>query len=179
MVSNTPQTFVWEDFGLNLYIPNNSLPADMEQCTIRIKASLAGQYKFPENSQLVSAVFWLHCEPTDCAFTKTLTLEINHCAKSENYSKLSFVRAVCSQKHLPYKFKQLGGGSFNRYSSYGAIELNSFSGVAINQKGSEEREYCAKLFYKTMMSHEFVIHFVVTWNTETHLSVSYLPCTFF
>ena len=148
----------------------------MEQCTINIKASLAGQYEFPDNYHLVSAIFWLRCEPK-CIFLNQITLEVNHCAKSENYSKLSFVRAVCSQRHLPYTFERLGG-NFNHYSSYGVIELNCFSGVAVNQEGSKEREYCAMLFYQPMIGLEFMIHFVVTWDTKTHLSVSHLPLHF-
>ena len=171
VVTNYSQNFIWEGFGFKLYIPQGCLPAGMEQCTINIKASLAGQYEFPENYHLVSAVFWLCCEPKGI-FSNQITLEVNHCAKSENYSKLSFVRAVCSQRHLPYTFKQIGG-NFNRYSSYGAIEVNSFSGFAVNQEASKERKYCAMLFYLGE-SPEFYIHFVVTWNTEPHLSVSYL-----
>ena len=108
-------------------------------------------------------------------FTRPITVEIQHCARSENVDKLDlgFVRAVCSQKHLPYTFKQLGG-DFTSHSSYGVIELNSFSGVAVTQEGSEDREYCSRLFY--MYSSQEVqdceIHFVVTWNVEAHLTVS-------
>ena len=169
VVTNDPQSFTWEGYGLKLHIPKGCLPVGMEQCTINIKASLAGQYEFTENSHLVSAVFWLHCEPR-CRFTEALTLELDHCAKLENIDllKIHFVRAVCSQKHLPYAFDKLGG-TFN--NSCGAIELNSFSGVAITQEGSEEREYCAMLFY-LIARYELFIHFIVTWNTKTHLTVS-------
>ena len=169
VVTNNPQSFIWEGFGLKLHIPKGCLPVDMPQCIIHIQASLAGQYEFPENSHLVSAVFWLRCEPR-CKFIEALTLELDHCAKLEDIDlqKLHFVRALCSQKHLPYAFEKLGG-NFN--SSGGAIELNSFSGVAITQEGSEEREYCAMLFY-LIIQHQLLIHFVVTWNTKTHLKVS-------
>ena len=111
-----------------------------------------------------SAIFWLRCEPM-CTFTKALTLVIDHCAKSENVSKLCFVRAVCTQPSLPYTFKRLDSGKFSRYSSCGAIELSRFSGVAISQEGAEEREYCAMLYYlgkDFVLSYEFDIHFVIT-----------------
>ena len=172
MITNYSQTFIWEGFGLKLYIPQGCLPAGVEQCTININASLAGQYEFPQNSYLHSAVFWLRCEPK-CAFTKALTLEISHCAKSENSSKLSFIRAVCSQEQLPYSFEHIGG-DFNSHSSYGVINLDRFSGIGAIQEGSEDRKYCARLFYlgRDNISHE--IHFVVTWNTETHLNVSHI-----
>ena len=140
----------------------------MEQCTINIKASLAGQYEFPDNHHLVSAIFWLHCE-TVHKFTRPITVEIQHCARSENIDKLNlnFVRAVCSQKHLPYTFKQLGG-DFTSHSTYGVIELNSFSGLAVTQEGSEDREYCSRLFY--LGQSYCKIHFVVTQNIEAHLT---------
>ena len=170
--SSHGQQITWPGYGLRLNIPKGCLPAGMEQCTINIKASLAGQYEFPENSHLVSAIFWLRCEDVH-KFTKPITVEIQHCAKSENVTnlKLSFVRAVCSQEQLPYTFKQLPGGNFTSHSSYGVIELNSFSGVGVAQEGSEDREYCSQLFYlgkPTLCK----IHFVVSWNVEAHLTVS-------
>ena len=38
----------------------------------------------------------------------------------------------------------------------------------------QEREYMAQLFYfnHTLFSNEIYIHVVVTWNDETHLTVS-------
>ena len=173
--SSRYQPITWEGFGLRLHIQEDSLPAGMEQCTLNIKASLAGQYEFPENSSLVSAVFWLRCEPT-CKFAKPVRVEIQHCAKSENVDslKMKFVRALCSQAQLPYTFKELGG-DFNRYSSYGVIQVNGFSGLAVTQEGSEEREYCSQLFYLGQPS-SCQIHFVVTWNIEAHLTVSLALC---
>ena len=169
--SSRYQKIDWKGFGLQLHIDEDSLPAGMEQCTLKIMASLAGQYEFPENSCLVSAVFWLRCEPM-CKFTKPVTVEIQHCAKSENVDnlKMKFVRAVCSQKQLPYTFKELRGGDFNRHSSYGVIQVNGFSGLAVTQEGSEDREYCSQLFYLGQPN-SCQIHFVVTWNTEAHLTV--------
>ena len=171
--SSHGQQITWPGYGLRLNIPKGCLPAGMEQCTINIKASLAGQYEFPENSHLVSAIFWLRCEDVR-KFTKPITVEIQHCAKSENITNLSFIRAVCSQKQLPYTFKQLPGGNFTSHSSYGVIELNSFSGVGVTQEGSEDREYCSRLFYmpltQKILNQE--IDFVVSWNTDAHLTVS-------
>ena len=169
------QQITWEGFGLKLHIQEGSLPAGMAQCILQIKASLAGQYEFPENSHLVSAIFWLRCE-TVRKFTKPITVEIQHCAKSENIRNLKFIRGICSQKQLPYTFKQLPEGNFTSRSSYGVIELNSFSGVGITQEGSEDREYCSQLFYLGQPS-LYKIHFVVTWNIEAHLTVSDIEYT--
>ena len=168
--SSHAQQITWEGFGLKLHIQEGSLPAGMEQCILQIKASLAGQYEFPENSHLVSAIFWLRCE-TLHKFTKPITVEIQHCAKSENIRNLKFTRAICRQKQLPYTFNQLPRGNFTSHSSYGIVELNSFSGVGITQEGSEDREYCSQVFYLGQPS-LCQIHFVVTWNVEAYLTVS-------
>ena len=171
------QQITWEGFGLKLHIDEGSLPAGIHQCTLTIKASLAGQYEFPDNSYLVSAIFWLRCEPM-CKFTKPVTVEMQHCARSENVAnlKLKFVRAVCSQKQLSYTFKELGG-DFTRHSSYGVVKVNGFSGVAITQEGSEERSYLANLLYKEVKGRPtrciVDIYIAVTWNVDSHYTVCF------
>ena len=167
--SSHDQQITWPDFGLRVLFQAGCLPPDIEQCTVNIKVSIAGQYEFPENSHLVSAIFWFRCE-TVKKFTRPITVEIQHCAKPES-TKLHFVRAVCCQKQLPYSFKQLPGGIFTSHSSNGVIELNSFSGVGITQERSKDREYCSQLFYLDHPN-SCQIHFVVTWNFEAHLTVS-------
>ena len=168
------QSFSWKQYGLKLHIPDGCLPMGENECMITIMVSIAGQYDFPENCYPVSAIFWLRCEPA-CTFLKPLTLEMDHCAKRENASKLYFVRGVCSQKNLPYTFRKLKQGVFNQHTSYGIVELHNFSGIAVVQEDSAEREYCAMLFYlgKTALCYEFQIHFLVTWNTSVHISVSH------
>ena len=168
--SSHSQQITWEDYGLKLYIPKGSLPAGMAQCILNIKASLAGQYEFPENSHLVSAIFWFRCKAVS-RFSRPITVEIQHCAVSENVSHLhlNFVRAVCRQKHLPYTFQQFGG-DFTSYSSFGIIETYTFSGLGIGQGGSDNREYCSQLYYLGQSSNK--IHYVVTWNTNAHLTVN-------
>jgi hypothetical protein len=145
----------------------------MEQCTINIKASIAGQYEFPENSHLVSAIFWFRCDTVQ-KFTRPITVEIQHCTK-DNHTKLHFIRAVCCQKQLPYTFKQLPGGIFTSHSSNGVIEMNRFSGIGIIQEGGD-REYCSQIFYLGQPN-SCQIHFVVTWNLEPHLTVSLVDIT--
>ena len=174
VVTNDQQSSYWKGYGLRLNIPKGSLPEGVEQCTIKILASLAGQYEFPEESHLVSGVFWLRCEPM-VKFTKLMSVEIQHCAKAENISKLSFVRAVCTQEKLPYTFQQLNQViSTSSSSSYGLTRLQHFSGLGITQEGSQDRGYVAKLFYRnrSISNNYYDIHFVVTWDTDLHHTVS-------
>ena len=179
VVRHNAWQFTWEGFGLKLNIYEGCLPADTEQCIIHIKASLAGLYEFPENTYPVSAVFWLRCVP-ECKFAKSIGLEMQHCGKLEGDSRrLSFARAVCYQKQLPYTFKDRGG-DFTNNNFYGFIELKGFSGLVVIQEGSEERYYLASLLYKEISSHRnrciVEIYIALTWNVDAHHSVS---CTLY
>ncbi len=171
IVTNSPQTFHWVGYGFKLTVPQGSLPAGVDQCRLDIKASVAGQYQLPGNLQLVSGVFWLRPYPSG-QFQQQLTVEIQHCAKMTSSTKLSFVRAHCSQESLPYTFKQLEGcGSFTEFSSYGSLELNQFSGLAVTGE-DVERVYTASLYYLGSELHSREIHFVVNWDVEIHKTVS-------
>ncbi len=137
-VTNSAQTFHWVGYGFKLTIPQGSLPAGVDQCRLDIVASVAGQYQFPGNLQLVSGVFWIRPLPL-CQFQKQLTVEIQHCAKITSSTKLSFVRACCSQKHLPYTFEVVDShASFSEHSSYGVLEINHFGGYGNTVEGVAE-----------------------------------------
>ena len=169
-VAQSAQLFEWRGHGLKLQIPENSLPEGVKSCTITIKASLAGQYQFPPNTELVSPVFWLRCEP-QCKFNAPLTLSIQHCALPRNSFRLFIARAQCTQTDLPYSFKVLHGGTFSEHSSYGVIELNRFSGVAVVQERSDERRYWSSVYYMGPPNNR-EIHFTVTWHDDAHVTVS-------
>ena len=183
VITNYAEKFVWEKYGLKLDIRENSLPKGVEKCTVSIGASIAGLYQFPENFHLVSAIFWFRSEPV-CKFIKSITMEMEHCAKLENSAKLSFMRAKCTQEKLPYMLEKIGGGHFTSDRYFGSVELYGFSGVGIAQEeaqtkhqdsspsSSPEREYGARVYciYKNVISFRF--DFVVTWNTTAHLTVS-------
>ena len=165
-VTKEPQAFHWTGYGLKLHIPPASLPAGVEQSDLVIKASLKGQFQFPENKTLVSAVYWLRCP---VKFTKPVTLEIQHCGKHPG--TLSFVRAKCSQRDLPYLFKPLASPRGVFSSDYGAVTLFSFSGLGIVQEGSEEQQYCARLYYFGSRIN-WKVHFVVIKDLDASNTVS-------
>ena len=126
--------FEWEGYGFKLHVQEGSLPSNIGECKINIRASFSGQFQLPKNLEILSPVFWISAP---CNFTKPVTLEVQHCALSENETVLSnfcFVSAKCSQKDLPYRFKQLDGGVFTTHSSYGSIQLSHFSGILVLQE---------------------------------------------
>ena len=140
-------SFEWKGFGLRLYVPEGSLPPGVGKCKINIRASLSGQFQLPEDSDLFSPVFWIFISRN---FSKPVTLEIQHCALRGDetvLSDLSFVSAKCSQRNLPYKFRQVDGGVFTTHSSYGSIQLSHFSGNAVTGRKSTPRSYCAHLYH--------------------------------
>ena len=169
MVTNSGLSFYWSGYGFKLHSPPGSLPSGVDQCVLHIYASLAGQYQLPDNVVLVSAVFWVRCDPP-CQFKQKLTIELQHCAKMTSSTKLTFVRAVCSQESLPYTFKKLEHGSFSEQSSYGLLELDHFSGLGVAGE-DVERLYTASLYYLGSEAHSREIHFVVNWDTEAHKTV--------
>ena len=178
VITNSSLEWQWEGYGLKVHVDENSLPLGFEQCHININASLTGHYEFPEDNNPVSGIIWFRCEPK-CMFAKPVTVEIQHCACSHNISKLRFVKAVCTQKQHPYTFKEEVGGCFNQSSSFGILELRTFSGIGITQEGSEERNYLANFLYKEEKVHGglcFHLYFVVTWDTLIHHKVLHCVC---
>ena len=156
-------SFEWKGYGFRVHVPEGSLPAGMSGCRIKIRASLSGQFQLPEDSDFISPVFWI---TAPCKFTKPVTLEIQHCALSEHndatLSNLSFVSAKCSQKGLPYRFRQVDGGVFTLHSSYGSIQLSHFSGFGITGGKSIPRFYCAHLYHTKKQTYDWRYYFVIT-----------------
>ncbi len=131
VLTNSQTIFNWSGHGLKLSVPPDSLPAGVDQCRLDIVASTAGQYHFPDTLQLVSGVFWVRPDVPG-PFRQALTVEVQHCAKMSSSTKLSFVRAHCSQESLPYRFMEVEGrGLFTEHSSYGSLEVTHFSGYAV------------------------------------------------
>ena len=92
VVTNSGQSFYWSGYGFKLHSPPGSLPSGVDQCVLHIYSSLAGQYQLPDNVVLVSAVFWVRCDPP-CRFKQKLTLEIQHCGIINASTKFTFVQA--------------------------------------------------------------------------------------
>ena len=164
-------SFEWKGFGIRLHVSKDSLPAGVRQCKINIRVSLSGQFQLPEGTDLLSPVFWISAP---CKFTKPVTLEIQHCALTEDeavLSNLSFVSANCSQKDLPYIFKPLEGGVFTKHSNYGSIQLNKFSGFSVFGRKGTPRSYCAHLYRTMKDTYEWRFYFVITQDLEAKNTV--------
>ena len=168
IITSQAQTINWKGYGLKLHIPQHSLPPDFEQCRLLIKV-ISGQFKLPENTFLVSAVYWLDSEP-GIIFSKHLTVEIQHCATST--SRLSFVSA----KHLHDTFDAVEKGEFSHENVYGRVQLNHFSLLGIVYhwfSGNRDQLYCAHVFYMNKGINLKHIDFVIITNREVNITVSF------
>ena len=176
IVTKEAQQYNWEDYAFTLDIPNNALPSDLDECTLHIKASVSGDYQFPDGLQPVSPIFWIRCEP-HCKFKKEITMGLQHCARVKNLSKLRFVKASCAQKERPLVFTALpeGTGDFTKSSlkSLAHIQVRGFSGRGVAQEGSDELCYTAKLYYYPKGVENCKVHFTVTLDTPGHRKVSF------
>ena len=166
-VPNQDNPFDWKEYGIRLHFPKDNLLPSVGECRINIRVSLSGQFQLPEDSDLLSPVFWI---TASCKFTQPVTLEIQHCALKDEaiLSQLSFVSAKCSQKDLPYRFKQLDGGMFTRHSSYGSIDLNHFSGIGVTGKKKTPRYYCAHLYHTMEQMYDWRFYFVITQDLRAN-----------
>ena len=175
MVFNQSQIFNWKGNGLKLHIPQGALPAGLKECKLLIKVGLSGQFTLPENTSLVSAVYWIDSEPRS-KFSKPLTLEMQHCAQSSQTSRLSFAR--CAHNSLPCTFEILEGGEFSSQSAYGRIQLHGFSLITqlLNWIFEDENvKYHARLYYLMKRVDRREIHFFITKDLDTYTTV----CCFF
>ncbi len=178
MLTNSATTFDWAGYGFKLTVPPDSLPVGVDQCQLDIAASTAGQYQFPENfQQLVSGVFWIR-PSVPGRFRRSLTIEIEHCAKMTSSTELSFVRAHCTQESLPYRFKEVKErGLFQQTSSkgnrsYGSLEVTQFSCFAVADNDNDvERRYTARLYYLQRYISGVTVHVAISWDTKTHYQV--------
>ena len=170
VVSTKGCSFEWIGYGLRLSISNECLPTGMEMCRVNIKVSLSGPFQLPEDTELLSPVFWV--SPL-CKFKKPVTLEIQHCASGdEAFSDLNFISTKCSQKDLPYTFRQLKGGRFATDSSYGGIQLDHFSGFGVSGKMGTSRSYCAQIYYtikgeEAAYAYDWRVYFIIMLDLDT------------
>ena len=138
----------------------------MKECSINIKASLSGPFQLPEDSDLLSPVFWISAP---CNSMKPVTLEIQHCASrhdASSSSDLKFISAKCSQKDHLYTFRQLDGGVFSRNSSYGSIQLSHFCGIGIAGRKRTQRSYCGQIFTIKKKVSDWRVFFIITLNLD-------------
>ena len=194
VIPGIPLTFEWKGHGMKLYVPADALKPDTPTLTMTIQASLSGQYQFPDDTELVSGIYWIAFPRR---FSRPVILELQHCAYLEHpdqLSSLSFFTAKCNQKTLPYQFQPLSGGVFSTSTSYGTIDLYHFSGVGVSMRRNKgkgrggggkkkdkeiekrkkqevEKCYTARVFYIPQVATTWLMHFTIVCDLKLCLKV--------
>ena len=121
----------WEKYGLRIGLQEASL-SSTDTVEAAVVALVGGQFQFPPNTVLVSAVYAVSLSKP---LLKRLILEIQHCVDLTGRPALShhlkFAIAPVSTPSLPYQFSIVEGGEFSSNSWYGSIERKEFCLVCI------------------------------------------------
>ena len=172
VVGDKPQKLEWPGYGFYMEVPDGALPPSVT-ASVAVKAVLAGQFQLPEDSQLISAIYWISASEV---FLKEVAVNIQHCAvirSEEECSKFKFIIAKCSQKELPYRFREKEG-VFNSHTQYATIKLKQFSGVGATAPEGAELCYTTLQFYKQIpntVNVDFL--FAIVHNHEPMMEVRF------
>ena len=171
-VTNEKQNFTWEGYGLRLFIPENSLPTGVEKCDLHLAVHSSCPYGIPPDHKLVSAVYSINSKP-EVEFDRELTLEVQHCANSD---ELYFAHAADYSKSV----NVLMNGNFSESHS-GSIQLKKFCWYMIVQLLKvfglyldPDLYYSILSFYKVnpIIDKEVIIKIAVCENLDARISVS-------
>ena len=178
VVGDKPQKVEWPGYGFFIEVPEGAVPPGVT-VSVGVKVIMAGQFKIPENSQLISAIYWVS---SSVVFLKEVAVNIQHCAiihNEDQCSKFKFIIAKCSQKELPYAFREREG-LFNSHTQYGTIKLKQFSIVAETAPDGTDTLCTAFMFYKQKIANPLIVdfHFVVVRDLEANLQVLVCACFF-
>ena len=173
---NHSHSFEWQRYGLKLHIPEGAVPTELTECKIDIKVGLAGQFRIPDDLQLISCIYWLRGPQRP--FLKPVTLEIEHCASLQDSSQsenLQSVVAKCSQTELPYQFRVLEKGTFVPQSSYGSVQVSQFSHFAISipRRYVWLQQYYSAMFYIKKGFNKWHVDFVIMLYLQVLFEVSH------
>ena len=157
--------------GIEIEFPAGAVS---EPVTLDSHGSYSGEYELPDNSVLVSGVYWLALNPP-VKFAKKITIRIQHCADADSVP--FFVTARRSQEILPYKFWPLSGGEFTYPDcgsttsyGYGCIQVEHFCAVAV---AARKKSFFAFRTYYIPSSepNDYEVHITVTPNLEPCVEV--------
>ena len=120
----------WERYGLRIGVSEGSLSSE-ETAEAAVVALVGGNFVFPENTVVVSAVYAVSLSRP---LFKPLRLEIQHCVHITRRAQtkyLKFAIAPVDTPSLPYQFSIVEGGEFCVGEWYGSINREKFCLVSI------------------------------------------------
>ena len=170
VVGDKSQKQEWSGYGIYIEVPDGALPPKVTS-KMTIKLVVAGQFQFPKHHRAISAIYWIFSSE---AFLKEVAIYIQHCAiirSDQDCSSFKFAIAKCSQKELPYQFKERDG-VFSPHTQFATIRLKQFSFVTASAPDDVETRYSTLHFYRPMFGCDsFDYKFIVVRNLEADLQV--------
>ena len=172
VIPGLPLSYHWEGHGFKLHIPAGALNPTDPPLELTITASLSGSFQLPDNTHLMSGVYWIAFPKR---FLNPVTVEVQHCALVEHsdqpITSLSFATAKCTQKELPYNFRFLKEGEFSSKSCYATIKMSHFSAVAV-VSSKNQRKYVALTLYIPQATFTWLMHFMIIWDLQLYVKVT-------
>lgn len=164
---------MWKTSGLKMHIPEDALPPEVKEMPVTVKAVASCEHTPPADAEQVSGVYSI---ATSQAFTKPVTLEIEHNCLLESPGDKDSLFFGKSSGGLPYKFQPMEGGTFKQKT--GKIKVKSPSIVAAfkrtSQKSFHNTGYTASLYYsETTTACNWNVYFVITKDLEIIKQVCY------
>ena len=175
-VTNEEQRIVWEEHGLRLHIPPNSLPDHCTEFQLKVAVAVSGHFTFPKEGVLVSGVYSFSHDLGDKELRHPATVEMQHCANLNTLNSLCIVRAD-EKSETPYEFRDIPGSTFTQSEGYGAIQLRRFCKLTTYLVWRSlslifTLGYCAKLYYTNIEFGGFDFHLYIIPNLEVIMRVS-------
>ena len=169
-----PQKLVWSGYGFYIEVPAGALPPGVT-ASVAVRAILRGQFSLPENSELISAIYWISCSEV---FLRDVAVNIQCCANEEESREFKFIIAKCFQE-LPYKFVKRNA-VFNAHTQYAAIHMHDIAFLLFGLIEHFEKQYVAQKFYKHISTSPFtaMVCFVLLANEKTEIIEVIDLCTY-
>ena len=168
MSDKLPQNLEWHGYGFKIIVPVGALSPGMT-ARVAVKVILRGQFSLPEDSELVSAIYWISCSEV---LLKEVAIYIQHCAVISNEKETKNLRFVVAESDQDKFISK--EGIFDVKTQYATIQRKSFSFFAIVKYflGLDEKKYRALKFYQNLSdsSVDAKLHFVVLTDLDVTIS---------
>ena len=174
LVTNKQELIFWEEYGLRLHIPSNSLPEPVNDFLLNMSVAVSSKTKkLPGDGILVSAVYLFCHNLGDRKLRQPITVEMQHYAATSAVKDLCFVRA---NDETPDQFEIIAGGRFDRTDGYGAIELRQFCSLAVYLQWYitstiYTMKLCAALYFTDIQRGSFQFHLYIIPRSSPLLKV--------
>ena len=183
VTARSSEKYKWDSHRFQLIVPNGALPPGVT-ASVAVRSIVTGPFKFPENSELISAIYWIS---STHVFLKKVTVHLQHCAMintEEECSHFKIIIGNCSQDP-PYEFvvkdgvfvpnSNIASISVTQFSTFGAVwtkpvdRIRKFFGIA--PQPSLQLQYVSLVFHKQLSRTRWEIAVVTVRDLPLYVQV--------